>query len=402
MTLADLLAPLSIEDFVETYSERRCLHVPGRPERAARLFDSTRLLAILGRTAGGDATFRRKQRFALCDGEHREMAISPDQVQSVVAAGMTVMVDGLDRHDRGLRALVDDTRRTLGIPEPVEIAAFVSPEGSGFGLHYDCVPNWVIQIEGRKRWRYSELPAVSHPDRTFVPDARQRADRIHDLDESSLLSVDLAPGDVLYIPPGAWHEPTSLDGVSLHLSMVARPVHLFALFERAVTPLLGVDWRRLPWAVQGGIEDELARRREQLLQALDEVSPRTLYETWAAELPGPPPAADTKIAPTSRLRRTRDIRHAVERRGDGEKLLVIADSRVIGSLPVQARPFVERVAALDEFTAEDACSWGSYEWDSIQSVLAGLVSLGLLSIVQNEVESTDELDSPRPVHEAVT
>ena len=36
---------------------------------------------------------------------------------------------------------------------------------------------------------------------------------------SDVMAFDLTPGDVLYVPRGAWHEPVTLEGPSLHLTI---------------------------------------------------------------------------------------------------------------------------------------------------------------------------------------
>ena len=373
MRFAELLAPISLREFVDTYVHRRALHVPGSPDKIAGLFDRARLLAIVA--AHGDAAEPALVAgFRTPSGDHRRMTIAPAQLDTALAAGMTVMIDHLERADADLRALVEDTRRTLAIPEPTDIGAFLSPASSGFGVHYDQVDNWVIQIEGRKRWRYSREPAVYLAPLDFVPTARQRAEHIHGLDEAALATVDLAPGDVLYLPPGTWHQPVALDEVSLHLSLIVRPVSRSTLFEPLLADRLAPSWRRLPWgAAHASIEDELARDRDALVAALQAIDPRALRDAWRAKVPAAEPAG---IDEGTRLRRVREVRHALE----GDVLLLLAGDHVIARLPSTARPFLERLAAVDELVAADACAWDDYAWDEVQAVLTVLVSLGVLTV----------------------
>ncbi len=380
MRFAELLAPISLREFVDTYVHRRVLHVPGDPDKIAGLFDRARLLAIVA--AHGDAAQPALVAgFRTPSGDHRRMSIAPAQLDTALAAGMTVMIDHLELADADLRALVEDTRRTLAIPEPTDIGAFLSPADSGFGIHFDQVDNWVIQIEGRKRWRYSEEPAVHLAPLDFVPNARERAEHIHGLDEAALATVDLAPGDVLYLPPGTWHQPVALDEVSLHLSLIVRPVSRFTLFEPLVAARLAAAWRRLPWgaahASPSSIEDELARDRDALVAALQAIDPRALHDAWRVKLPAAEPAA---IDEGTRLRRVREVRHAVEGAGDDTVLLLLDGDHIVARLPSTARPVLERLAAVAALVAVAATAWDDYAWDEVQAVLTVLVSLGVLTV----------------------
>lgn len=316
MTLAELLAPVTLAEFLASYSQQRALYIPGTPAKLAGMFDRERLLAIVRRLAATRSTpdapsFRAAYRAR--DGEHREIAISAFQVEAMLELGATVFADRIDAEDAALAALAFDTRGALAISEAVDIGVFVSPRDSGYGLHFDAVPNWVIQLEGRKRWRYSELPAVTNPERTVVPDAAQRA--AYGVREHELATVDLAPGDVLYLPPGAWHHPRGLDDVSVHLSMIAR--------TEPTAPVL-------------------------------------------------------EILEHTRLERVRELRYAIETRGDEQALLLLDGPEVIAELPGDAEAFVEGIARTAEFVARDVLAWGDYEWTDVTAVLAELVALGVV------------------------
>lgn len=92
----------------------------------------------------------------------------------------------------------------------------VRPPAQGFAPHFDDVDVYVLQVEGRKRWRVAApLPGHALPrcsSRDFV-DAEVGA---------CMLDVELAPGDLLYLPRGTIHQAESLPGAaSLHLTVSA-------------------------------------------------------------------------------------------------------------------------------------------------------------------------------------
>jgi bifunctional lysine-specific demethylase and histidyl-hydroxylase NO66 len=86
----------------------------------------------------------------------------------------------------------------------------------GFAPHFDDVDVYVLQVEGRKRWRvYAPLPGHALPrysSRDFL-DAEIG---------TCMLDAVLAPGDLLYLPRGTIHQAESLPGdASLHLTVSA-------------------------------------------------------------------------------------------------------------------------------------------------------------------------------------
>jgi bifunctional lysine-specific demethylase and histidyl-hydroxylase NO66 len=100
----------------------------------------------------------------------------------------------------------------------------------GFAPHYDDVDVFVVQTEGRKRWRLyaplpdAILPAVSSPD----------------FDEADggigepLLDAVLRPGDMLYLPRGTIHQAEALEGEhSLHVTISANQRTSWADFVAA-------------------------------------------------------------------------------------------------------------------------------------------------------------------------
>lgn len=89
------------------------------------------------------------------------------------------------------------------------------PNSQGFAPHYDDIEAFVIQIEGKKRWKLYKpldnneiLPRLSS--KNFAPD---------EIGEP-FLDVLLEPGDLLYFPRGVIHQACTVpDHHSLHLTL---------------------------------------------------------------------------------------------------------------------------------------------------------------------------------------
>lgn len=113
---------------------------------------------------------------------------------------------------------------------------YLTPAGSqGFAPHYDDIEAFVLQIEGKKRWRvYSprskneKLPRFSSPNFT------------QDEIGTPILDVILKAGDMLYFPRGYIHQGVTLpDSHSLHITLsVYQKTAWVDLLEKALPEAL--------------------------------------------------------------------------------------------------------------------------------------------------------------------
>lgn len=99
---------------------------------------------------------------------------------------------------------------------------YLTPKGSqGFAPHYDDIEAFVLQVEGKKRWRVyaprseeETLPRVSSKnfEETEIG--------------SPILETTLEPGDLLYFPRGFIHQANTVDGYhSLHITLSVYQQH---------------------------------------------------------------------------------------------------------------------------------------------------------------------------------
>jgi hypothetical protein len=124
-----------------------------------------------------------------------------------------------------LLKLVPRLREDLGhhdlLPARVLSAtrSWIGPAGASTGLHRDYLDNVAVQVLGTKRWRFVRPGVVERmgaESRKYDPWAVLADQGVGalacrpDIARGDLLSVDLAPGDVLHVPAGWWHEVTNL------------------------------------------------------------------------------------------------------------------------------------------------------------------------------------------------
>ena len=113
----------------------------------------------------------------------------------------TLLVQGLDLHHDGIRALMDQFRF---VPDARldDIMASFATQGGGVGPHFDSYDVFLLQVQGRRRWQISQQKDLTLVDgaplkilANFVPEQ----------------TFVLEPGDMLYLPPGCAHDGVALD-----------------------------------------------------------------------------------------------------------------------------------------------------------------------------------------------
>ncbi|MCA3254171.1 MAG: cupin-like domain-containing protein [Alphaproteobacteria bacterium] len=94
---------------------------------------------------------------------------------------------------------------------------WIGPEGTFTPLHFDLTNNLLAQITGRKR-----LVLVPPSESSKMAHHRHVFSEVHDLEDPACLArhpqaanvrhftVEIGPGDLLYIPVGWWHQVRSL------------------------------------------------------------------------------------------------------------------------------------------------------------------------------------------------
>uniref|UniRef100_A0A182PQW3 Bifunctional lysine-specific demethylase and histidyl-hydroxylase n=1 Tax=Anopheles epiroticus TaxID=199890 RepID=A0A182PQW3_9DIPT len=108
---------------------------------------------------------------------------------------------------------------------------YLTPPGSqGFAPHYDDIEAFVLQIEGRKRWR---LYGPRQPQEVLARVSSENL-RQDELVGPPLLDVVLEAGDLLYFPRGCIHQAATVPGAhSLHITVSVYQRNCWAdLFEQ--------------------------------------------------------------------------------------------------------------------------------------------------------------------------
>jgi hypothetical protein len=409
--LARVLHPVTPDVFFREHWDRRALHVPGPPERFAGIYDA----ATWTRFEGVDDL---KAVTTDPRGVQVEIPAIPEQAGALFLRGFTICanVSAAPLVAPFLRAF----RSELGLPGgPPFAKLYASHDGGGFAIHADRHHVFVLQVAGKKLWRFSREPAVAAPHDGLFMSATghpswsngQNGDRArHDdgtpvaaPDDETLESALLEPGHLLYMPPGTWHVARA-QGHSIAVSVsperaTVADFVLAALRERLAAR---AEWRRdlfatpgeappaggVPASISGLLDARLADLRE-VVAGLDE---RGLHRLWSlgvaagraadASTEEAPPATDADEIRRSDVfaRGGREAFHFVvapSPTGDGDRCFFYRGGE--WSLPGSARDLLGQIAEREEFRAEAALAWDRrLKFQDVREILATLVAAGVL------------------------
>jgi 50S ribosomal protein L16 3-hydroxylase len=219
-----LLGGLTPAQFMRRHWQRKPLVVRAALPGVAPPLSRAALFAL---AASEDAEARLLQRtggrWLLRRGPLPRRALPP-----IAQPGWTLLVQGLDLHVDAARALID---RFRFVPEARldDLMISYASDGGGVGPHVDSYDVFLIQVHGRRRWRYGHQRNLA-----LVPDLPLKIlERFEPSDE-----VVLEAGDMLYLPPGWAHDGVALGAdcitCSVGLRAPAREELARAVLQRAL------------------------------------------------------------------------------------------------------------------------------------------------------------------------
>jgi 50S ribosomal protein L16 3-hydroxylase len=195
-----LLGGLSPSQFMRQHWQRRSLLVRGALPGFKNLLNRAELMQLAARE---DV----QSRLVIREGAHYALEHGPftrAQLRALPASGWTLLVQGLNLH---LPAADQLLARFRFIPEARldDVMVSLAMPGTGVGPHVDSYDVFLVQGEGRRRWRTS-----TQRDLTLKPHTALRILKRFTPDSNQVLEA----GDMLYLPPRVAH-----DGVALEPSM---------------------------------------------------------------------------------------------------------------------------------------------------------------------------------------
>jgi 50S ribosomal protein L16 3-hydroxylase len=186
------LAGLSAGEFLRRYWQKKPLLARGALRDCAGLVQRDALFELAARE---DVESRLVSR----NGDQwrvRQGPFARGFLSRLPRAGWTLLVQGVDRAMPSVQQL---TQRFAFIPYARldDVMVSYAPAGGGVGPHFDSYDVFLVQGEGRRRWRIS-----GQRDLSLVDDARLRILRRFRPSREWVLN----PGDALYLPPRCAHD----------------------------------------------------------------------------------------------------------------------------------------------------------------------------------------------------
>lgn len=301
--------------------------------------------------------------------------------------GATLSLTRLHETDAAVSKLATALQKELG--EAIQANLYLSQaDEQGFKAHYDPHDVFVLQLEGKKRWCIYE-----NPERDVLFRQKHHATS---QPREIFLETTICPGDALYVPRGWWHEATSVDGMSMHITV-------------GILARTGIDF--LSWAVNELREDAFCRRSFPLVAARnDEIFSQHVeklvdrlsdfvrdgamekygeYRSANTRKPQPfnfpkqlekQPVTDGKVVNFTRDRNL--VPHVGEAK-NGQFQLTIHD-RVL-TLTERCRQLIENIFARDKFDLGFALSGrGELSEEEAKAVLDALVRASIIDAKREE------------------
>jgi hypothetical protein len=213
-TLVDLLAPVSFDEFLEVFRTRKRLHITALDRtRAESLFSWRDIDALLsGHVLDENVRILRDgvrvPRHLYTSNEGKQFNVRA--FHDLLPQGVSIVVDDIHRAIPQISVLATAVERKMGIPTNVN--AYLSfSKGGAFKAHWDIMDVLILQVHGKKHWRIwkAEIPyPVEVTDRGKV-----------NTDVAPDQEIELAPGDILFIPRGEPHSAAVSADRSVHLTI---------------------------------------------------------------------------------------------------------------------------------------------------------------------------------------
>jgi len=167
--------------------------------------------------------------------EQAPLAFETAAIRKAIHSGKSICVSRIDQVHKQLGQLCRLLEVAIGLPGLANCHVYYSPPGTGYSFfHVDAGVAVTLQIEGEKKWRYSQGVSIPWP----LSAGGYRKDNFEWLGRSPwqpeekefstpknqvIIEQKLAPGDILIIPSGVWHSACAEQSTSLSVNLRLTP-----------------------------------------------------------------------------------------------------------------------------------------------------------------------------------
>ncbi|KJE96408.1 nucleolar protein 66 [Capsaspora owczarzaki ATCC 30864] len=235
--LESLLKPITMEEFFNSFWESKPLVVRrSRPNYYSEVFSTATMFELFSKH---DIHFTKNVDVTLYENDERVTVSPPGRVlppiaQSFLDDGCSLRLLNPHSYDDRVWSLLARLQEAFGAGAGANV--YLTPcESQGFAPHYDDIDAFVLQLEGTKEWKLHR-PRPVDPVLPFISSRDIPADQL----EEPFITVQLNPGDLLYMPRGTIHQARTTDGKpSLHITIsTCQKNSWFHLLEKAMPAVL--------------------------------------------------------------------------------------------------------------------------------------------------------------------
>lgn len=279
-TLADLLSPLPVPEFLSRLRRRELFYQPGSGgDRYAPLlgWQALRRLLETGDHPKGhnDIRVTRESVAAPVDRWMPGGKVETAKLDDLLAKGFSIIVVHIEPHVPALAALCQDIRSRTSEGSYVGVIVTSGTAAGAFRTHFDPEDLLILQLEGTKRWQIFG-PAVPNPLRGMPKEPEPGTEPIFD--------EVLEPGDMLFVPAGNWHHCENGLGTSVHLGVFFLPPASWHAVRQLIQPLLSEEAFRTPltrFEDPAALEAMEARIKARLAERINELNLREFLPGWS-------------------------------------------------------------------------------------------------------------------------
>ncbi|MFO0761381.1 MAG: cupin domain-containing protein [Byssovorax sp.] len=218
-----LFAPLGAEAFFSTCWEQAPVHLPGPAERGASLCSLALVREALARPGPPPEGLMLFPEHLDPGLDRASLLADPARLSAYLDAGHPLVWN----RAHGLSPAIDALTSLLSVSFGARVWPNVYATGTAgtpFDAHFDAHEVIAVQCEGHKRWWLSALRVDRPLDVAAMEPALGEAlkSRRDEALARTLFEVTAAPGSVVYVPRGQFHNAHAEGGRSLHVTFGIR------------------------------------------------------------------------------------------------------------------------------------------------------------------------------------
>lgn len=258
--LKRLLHPLEMSEFLSLYQMNQPFVIHHDPSELRELRNLSHL-SSLDKLLNSWPTTVSAHLPDLRD-EASSIEVNTKDARSLFNNGMGLLFNDANRYSEILEEWVQNLRKELGLSALTygRSLIYATPDGKGTAPHFDQNINFVLQLHGSKVWTLAPNHSVINPTVRHTmgqaPDPEllgQLAASLPQEMPDEVVSFELKPGSLLFVPRGVWHS-TQACGDALALNFTFSPPTWSDLFLSALRSKLNEvpEWRE----TADGVSDE--------------------------------------------------------------------------------------------------------------------------------------------------